>query len=51
MTSRTVCLRADEHRITLLMAAFGPKQTFVFASRMSAFGGKADMMIALRNVR
>jgi hypothetical protein len=26
-----------------LMSAIGPKRTFLFASHMSAFGGKADM--------
>jgi len=31
------------------MSAFGPKQTFFCAPHMSAFGGKADMPIALRN--
>ena len=29
----------------------GTKRTFHFAPHMSAFGGKADMAIALRNVR
>ena len=28
------------------MSAIGPKQTSVFASRMSAFEGKADVAIA-----
>jgi hypothetical protein len=32
------------------MSAFGPKQTRAVAPHMSAFGGKADMTIALRNV-
>jgi len=32
-------------------SAFGPKQTWPRAPHMSAFGGKADMAIALRNVR
>jgi hypothetical protein len=27
------------------MSAIGPKRTFVFASQMSAFGGKADMTL------
>jgi hypothetical protein len=30
------------------MSAFGPKQTSLVALHMSAFGGKADMPIALR---
>ena len=34
-----------------LMSAFGTKQTWAVARAMSAFGGKADMAIALRNVR
>jgi hypothetical protein len=33
------------------MSAIGPKRTFGFASHMSAFGGKADMASAMRNVR
>ena len=33
------------------MSAFGTKQTWGIALQMSAFGGKADMTIALRNVR
>jgi hypothetical protein len=33
------------------MSAFGPKQTSLVAPRTSAFGVKADMTIALRNVR
>jgi hypothetical protein len=32
------------------MSAIGPKQTCTSALQMSAFGGKADMAIALRNV-
>jgi len=32
------------------MSAFGPKRTCRFALQMSAFAGKADMAIALRNV-
>jgi hypothetical protein len=30
------------------MSAIGTKQTWQFVRRMSAFGGKADMAIALR---
>jgi hypothetical protein len=30
------------------MSAIGPKQTSLAAPHMSAFGGKADMVIALR---
>jgi hypothetical protein len=33
------------------MSASGTKQTFLFAPPMSAFGGKADMTFAPRNVR
>jgi hypothetical protein len=33
------------------MSAIGTKQTWVGALHMSAFGGKADMAIALQNVR
>jgi len=33
------------------MSAIGTKQTWVSALHMSAFGGKADMMIALQNDR
>ena len=33
------------------MSAFGTKRTCRVAVHMSAFGGKADMAIALRNVR
>jgi hypothetical protein len=33
------------------MSAIGTKQTWAGALLMSAFGGKADMPIALRNVR
>ena len=33
------------------MSAFGTKRTWASALHMSAFGGKADMAIALRNVR
>jgi hypothetical protein len=29
------------------MSAFGTKRTFLIASAMSAFGGKADMTIAV----
>jgi hypothetical protein len=32
------------------MSAIGTKRTCARALQMSAFGGKADMMIALRNV-
>ena len=32
------------------MSAIGPKRTSVSAPHMSAFGGKADTVIALRNV-
>ena len=32
------------------MAATGTKRTYRVALHMSAFGGKADMAIALRNV-
>jgi len=32
------------------MSAFGPKQTWAFALHVSAFGGKADMARAPRNV-
>jgi hypothetical protein len=32
------------------MSAFGPKRTSLVASHVSAFGGKADMTFALRNV-
>jgi len=32
------------------MSAIGPKRTSIVAPHMSAFGGKADMAIALRNV-
>src|SRR5262249_53751136 len=32
------------------MSAFGPKRTCGCALQMSAFGGKADIAIALRNV-
>ena len=32
-------------------SAFGTKRTCLVALHMSAFGGKADMAIALRNVR
>jgi hypothetical protein len=34
-----------------LMSAFGPKQTCAGALQMFAFGGKADIPIALPNVR
>jgi hypothetical protein len=30
-------------RLNRPMSAIGPKRTFVFASHMSAFGGKADI--------
>jgi hypothetical protein len=33
-----------------VMSAIGPKQTWPRAVHMSAFGGKADIAIALRNV-
>jgi hypothetical protein len=33
------------------MSAIGPKRTCLVAPHMSAFGGKADMTIAVRNVR
>ena len=33
------------------MSAIGTKRTYRVALHMSAFGGKADMAIALRNVR
>jgi hypothetical protein len=33
------------------MSAIGPKRTFVFASHMSAFGGKADVVFWFANVR
>ena len=32
------------------MSVYGPKQTWPNALQMSAFGGKADMTIAMRNV-
>jgi hypothetical protein len=32
------------------MSAFGPKRTSLVAPHMSAFGGKADIAIALQNV-
>ena len=32
------------------MSAFGPKQTRASALQMSAFGGKADIVQARRNV-
>jgi len=32
------------------MSAIGPKRTSLVALHMSAFGGKADMTITLRNV-
>ena len=32
------------------MSAIGTKRTFRVALHMSAFGGKADMTVALRNV-
>jgi hypothetical protein len=32
-------------------SAIGPKRTSVFALRMSAFGGKADMALTSENVR
>jgi hypothetical protein len=35
----------------LIMSAYGTKQTYRVAPHMSAFGGKADMPIALQNVR
>ena len=33
------------------MSAFGTKQTFLTVGRMSAFGGKADIVKARSNVR
>jgi hypothetical protein len=33
------------------MSAYGPERTSLVAPHMSAFRGKADMAIALRNVR
>ena len=33
------------------MSASGTKRTFLFAPRMSAFGGKADMAFCTANVR
>jgi hypothetical protein len=33
------------------MSAYGPGQTSASALHMSAFGGKADRAIAMRNVR
>jgi hypothetical protein len=33
------------------MSASGPKQTSLAAPHMSAFGGNADLVIALRNFR
>jgi len=33
------------------MSAIGPKQTWAIAPPMYPFGGKADIAIALRNVR
>src|SRR5262249_35498151 len=38
-------------RVTTLISASGPKQTWANALHMSAFGGKADMEISLPNVR
>jgi hypothetical protein len=35
----------------LPMSAIGTKQTWTSALHMSAFGGKADMTIAVRDVR
>ena len=37
---------ARDHDIA--MSAFGPKRTSLVAPHMSAFGGKADMAIAMR---
>jgi hypothetical protein len=34
-----------------VMSAFGPKQTSLVASHMSAYGGKADMTLCGANVR
>ena len=39
------------HSNNRAMSAFGTKRTCRVALHMSAFGGKADMTIALRNVR
>jgi hypothetical protein len=49
-------LRRDRRDAVFLFVAvhetaFGTKQTWASALHMSAFGGKADMPIALRNVR
>jgi len=42
----------DRRRLSSeVMSAIGPKRTFVFASHMSAFGGKADMVFWFANVR
>ena len=35
--------RERANRTELAMSALGPKRTFVFALRVSAIGGKADM--------
>ena len=36
--------------LLILMSAIGTKQTRASALHMSAFGGKADMLIAVRHV-
>src|SRR5262245_37989784 len=38
----------DRKQETVAMSAIGPKQTWAIAPHMSAFGGKADMVIAQR---
>jgi hypothetical protein len=38
-------------RGTGAVSAIGTKQTFVFASHVSAFGGKADIAVASQNIR
>ena len=43
--------RRPANRMSPRMSAIGPKRTFLGAPHMSAFGGKADMVIALRDVR
>jgi hypothetical protein len=43
--------RTLQSLIALHMSAIGPKRTSLVAPHMSAFGCKADMAIALRNVR
>jgi hypothetical protein len=44
-------LIGQTHVASTPMSAFGPKRTFHLQCRMSAFGGKANTPIALRNVR